>query len=136
MILKGRLYMFLILIYFYIFILYFSITRQQKFKTIGAYTESTDLMFKSFKKKYSSRDTIPFKEPADWELLARSALQRLDVDTAIRVYRHLSNISLVWSLESIKGNSKVHSSWMRSSHQGVQAPQQHLPCLEPREHQR
>jgi hypothetical protein len=47
-----------------------------------------------------------FKEPADWELLARSALQRLDVDTAIRVYRHLSNISLVWSLESIKGNSR------------------------------
>ncbi len=47
-----------------------------------------------------------WQDPADWELLARSALQRLDVDTAIRVYRHLSNISLVWSLESIKGNSR------------------------------
>jgi hypothetical protein len=64
------------------------------------------LIFNTFKKNYSSRDTIPFKEPADWELLARSALQRLDVDTAIRVYRHLSNISLVWSLESIKGNRR------------------------------
>ncbi len=30
-------------------------------KTIGAYTESTDLIFKSFKKNYSSRDTIPLK---------------------------------------------------------------------------
>ena len=43
------------------------------------------------------------KEPADWEVLARAALHRLDVDFAIRVYRHTSNISMVWSLESIRG---------------------------------
>jgi hypothetical protein len=41
---------------------YFETLKMQKYlKTIGAYTESTDLIFKVFKKNYSSRDTAPLK---------------------------------------------------------------------------
>jgi hypothetical protein len=42
------------------FIFNFSITRQKNnFKNIDAYTEGTDLLFKTFTNNYSSRDTIP-----------------------------------------------------------------------------
>jgi hypothetical protein len=45
------------------FIFYFSITRQKNnFKNIGAYTEGTDLIFKTLTNNYSSRDTIPLRE--------------------------------------------------------------------------
>jgi hypothetical protein len=36
-----------------------TIKLQTNLKTIGAYTESTDLIFKASKKNYSSRDTVP-----------------------------------------------------------------------------
>ncbi len=35
---------------------------QKNLKTIGAYTESNDLIFKIFKKNYSSRDTVPLNK--------------------------------------------------------------------------
>ena len=31
----------------------------KNYKTNGAYTESADLIFKAFKKNYSSHDTVP-----------------------------------------------------------------------------
>jgi len=40
--------------------------------------------------------------PEHWETLAKSALEKLEVDFAIRVYRHLRDVSMVWSLEDIK----------------------------------
>ena len=40
----------------------------------------------------------------DWEVLAKAALERLEVDVAIRVYRNIKNISMVWSLEELRGN--------------------------------
>ncbi len=36
--------------------------QQKNLKTIGAYTESTDMIFKTCNKNYSSRDTIPLKK--------------------------------------------------------------------------
>ncbi|XP_023331956.1 WD repeat-containing protein 19 [Eurytemora carolleeae] len=39
----------------------------------------------------------------DWDVLARVALEKLEVDFATRVYRHIKNISMVWSLEELKG---------------------------------
>ena len=38
----------------------------------------------------------------DWNTLAKSALQKLEVDFAIRVYRQLKNVSMVWSLDDIR----------------------------------
>ncbi len=36
--------------------------QQKNLKTNGAYTESTDMIFKTCNKNYSSRATIPFKK--------------------------------------------------------------------------
>jgi hypothetical protein len=38
---------------------------QKFFKTIGAYTESTGLIFKTFKKNYSARDTVQISNETD-----------------------------------------------------------------------
>ena len=38
----------------------------------------------------------------DWERLAKAALERLEVEFGIRVYRNTRNISMVWSLEELK----------------------------------
>ena len=41
------------------------------------------------------------KDNEAWIELAKAALEKLEVDFAIRVYRHLNDVSLVWSLEEI-----------------------------------
>jgi hypothetical protein len=41
--------------------LYETLKMQKKLKTISASTESTDLIFKVFKKNYSSRDTVTLR---------------------------------------------------------------------------
>ena len=38
----------------------------------------------------------------DWDMLASAALKKLEVDLAVRVYRHVKNVSMVWSLEEIR----------------------------------
>ena len=42
-------------------------------------------------------------EREGWEQLGRAALQQLEVELAIRVYRQLREVSLVWSLSSVRG---------------------------------
>ena len=43
-------------------------------------------------------------EPKEWEKLAKVPLEKLEVEFPIRIYRNLKNVSMVWSLEGIKGN--------------------------------
>jgi hypothetical protein len=49
-------------------LIFLTIQMQKKLKTIGAYTESTALIFKTLKKNYSSRDTVPLKKKAMTDL--------------------------------------------------------------------
>ena len=41
-------------------------------------------------------------EPEAWETLAKAALEKLEVDFAVRVYRNLKDVSKVWSLEETR----------------------------------
>ena len=42
------------------------------------------------------------KERGSWLGRARASLEKLEVDFAVRVYRQLNDVSLVWSLDEIK----------------------------------
>ena len=43
-------------------------------------------------------------------IFSKVALEKLEVEFAIRIYRNLKNVSMVWSLEGIKGNKSIYYS--------------------------
>jgi hypothetical protein len=48
-------------------------------------------------------------EDDEWSRLAKVALEKLEVEFAIRIYRNMKNVSMVWSLEGIKGDNTFYA---------------------------
>ncbi|CAG0890762.1 unnamed protein product [Cyprideis torosa] len=43
-----------------------------------------------------------------WNMLGRAAMKDLDLDIAVRVYREIGDVGMVWSLQSLVGIEDVH----------------------------